>query len=248
LRLKYLLLYIYKMNNISLKLDSYLNKIKEQTKRELLIEYVDDFEVPGMQAAFRIHPTHINIIIKNNSLKEGPEFENNLAHEATHGLLNYGKKYFSPNPILGLTKNELNLFGLITTMIDDIVVNYHLSIEGFKPFSEVYIGMVKREIDFYNKNLDIYSSFPDPVFKSKFKIFRYVLAWGFVKYFDISSHNKILLKNFLKTFKRTFPLEFKEAEYITKKIVKHDIFTQTGHEFVIRFILKLWKLDSKIQN
>jgi hypothetical protein len=235
------------MDNISSKLDSYLNMIKEQTQRELLIEYIDDFEVSGMQAAFRNHPTHINIIIKK-SVIGGPEFENNLAHEATHGLLNYGKKYFSPVPIQGLANNDLNLFGLLTTMVDDIVVNYHLSAEGFRPYSEVYTGMVRKEIDFYNKRLDIYNSFTDPVFKSKFKIFRYVLAWGFVKYFDISSQDKTLLEKFLKTFKNTFPLEFKEAEYITKKIEKFDIFTQSGHEKVIRFILKQWKLDSKIQN
>lgn len=236
---------MYKTSN---NLNSYIKKVEEQSNRKILIEYSEAFEVPGMKAAFQNHPTHINIILDKNQNFTDSEFEQTLAHEATHGLLCYGKNYFTPVPIPELSSKDLNLFGLVATMIDDIVVNYLIYQEGFKPYTDVYLGMVRKEISYYTSNQDIYKSFNDPIFKSKFKIFRYVLAWGFITYYNIPPQDKVLLSNFHKKFKKTFSTEFKEAEIICKQIAKNNIFNRSGHEIVVRYVLKLWGLADKILN
>ncbi|MCK9412121.1 MAG: hypothetical protein M0Q53_07450 [Prolixibacteraceae bacterium] len=234
--------------DISYKLKKYIDIVEKQTGRKVLIEINEDLGVSGMSAAFVDHPTHLKIIFNKSFQNKDPEFEQSFAHEITHGLLIFGKGYFTPQTSESITNEELNFLGLICTLIDDIVVNKIIQQEGFEPFSSTYMGMLGKETKAFKNGDDIYREFPDIKFKSKFKIFRYVLAWGFLQYFDISGEQRNQLNEFVKTFETTYPVEFEESTKICNCMLKNSVFNSEGHEITFRYVIDLWGLNDKIVN
>lgn len=234
--------------NISEKLTKYIDQVEQQTGRKILMETREDLGLSGMSAAFSNHPTHIKILFTKSSLNDSSRFEHSCAHEITHGLLIYGRKYFSPQTAKNITKEEKNLIGLICTAIGDIVVNKLIQHEGFEPISSVYIGMVKKETEAYKNGEDIYKEFIEIKLKSKFKIFRYIMAWGFLQYFDLLGEQRNQLNEFIQIFEITYPPEYEESRKICDCILRNNIFTSEGYEITFRYVLELWGLNDKIVN
>lgn len=226
--------------NLSTKIQEYIAEIEAITSKKVVIEEVSSVGLQGMIARFIPGDEIINVQILLG--KDGSELENSVAHEITHGYLDIAKGYCYPIPKRELTSNENQTASLIFTMIDDIVVNKIISDRGFLPYSPRYIPEVEKEIKSFNKKIDHYSEFSDIGFRSKFKIFRFVLAWGLSFYLELPENDKKILNLFLRKFKLNYPNEYFESRIIQNLIIENDIFTKQGHFIVVNQIIDLWDL------
>lgn len=233
------------IDGFSPKLQSYIKEIEVKTNREVAIQLVTDLSLPGMQAAFI--PDSKNILIQ---VKEGLNIvtlEQSIAHEVTHGFLIYGYSYPTPEARTSITPIQKETIQLLITMIEDIVVNHIIYENGFPPFAPKYINEVKNEINAAENNKDYYSYFLDLDFKNKFKIFRYIIAWGFLQYFSLSQIETAILSKFVKKFQYYFPGQYRMAKAIEKTILMNDIFTVAGYKKTIVECLRLWNVDDLVK-
>lgn len=164
--------------NLSTKIQEYIVEIESITSKKVVIEEVSNVGLQGMIARYIPGDEIINVQILLG--KDGSELENSIAHEITHGYLDIAKGYCYPIPKRELSSIEKQTASLIFTMIDDIVVNKIIFDRGFLPYSPTYIPNVEKEIRSFNKKIDHYAEFFDIGFRSKFKIFRFILAWVYL--------------------------------------------------------------------
>src|SRR5664280_1439696 len=134
------------------------------------------------------------------------------------------------------------------TMVNDIVVNKIIADKGFSPFSAKYIPQVKREIKALNNNEDCYKEHLEIgiTFYNKFKIFRYILAWGFLKFYKLNTEEGKIISRYIKYFERYLREYVDEVKEITKLIEGNDIFTAKGNLFVVAELFRRWGLSKKI--
>jgi len=228
----------------SKKLENYLTKIQNETGREIVIQRSDDLGLSGMLSAFSYDPSHIFVQFVSSIDMTDPRVEHLIAHEATHGFLTLKKgycSYFLKRPASGIEKRHVRI---LFTMVDDIVVNKTIQEESFPPFSSVYLSMVRMETKSILRGEDIYNQFSDdPLFKDRFMVFRYVMAWGFLKYFDLKSHDRRTIKKFTKAFENRCPKQSEMASQVRKTILENDIFTAEGRNNCMKELLKLWGLE-----
>jgi hypothetical protein len=228
------------LSNLSEKLKTYLDKIKKETKRDIVINEVDDKNMYGMSAAHEVHPIQIHILLAKTQ-HSIPQMEQSIAHEATHGLLIYKEKYLVP------MANNNKSVNLLATMVDDIIVNKIIYENGFNPFAYVYLNTVQEEIKALRKSRDYYKNLgDDEEFKNKFKTFRYIIAWGFVQYYDLESWQRKILKKFLKTVELSCPELLTDIRQIKDSIIRNNIFEQEGHDKALREIADIWGLKELI--
>src|SRR5688572_14395087 len=109
-------------NNYSKKLIDFMAKVEEETGRKISIQTTNQLGLSGMAAYFTEDPIFILVYISPSLLQEN-ELEQTIAHEITHGLLTYSKKYCKPKPKHQLTQLESDSINILLTMIEDIVVN-----------------------------------------------------------------------------------------------------------------------------
>jgi hypothetical protein len=66
-------------------------------------------------------------------------------------------------------------------MIEDLVVNKIMHENNFQLLPKRYINRVKDEIEDLRKGKDCYENYNkySPIFKDRFMVYRYILAWGF---------------------------------------------------------------------
>lgn len=232
------------MYYLSEKLQTYIAKIEKETGRQVLIQSMaTNIGISGMSAYISDHPTHILILLESD-IKENEQLERSIAHEVTHGLLRYAKEYCILMPTYSLTKLELDTLNILTTMIEDIVVNKIIQENGFSPFSTSFYETVRQETEAAHERQDYYQEFQDPLFKDRFMIFRYIMAWGFLEYYDLDESFQKILASFEYEFKLSFPRQYKSACQIKDIILQHDIFSAEGYCQVIKKSLKLWELDN----
>jgi len=133
-------------------------------------------------------------------------------------------------------------------MIDDIVVNRIIQQEGFPPFAPRYLNIVEIATKTARNSSDRpYDTFPpDPLFKDKFMVFGYILAWGLVNYCDLEPHARKTINKYLKAFGKSFAKQFTMADQIREVILQHDIFSAHGHRKVVEAVARLWHLDDLI--
>ncbi len=82
------------------KLSKYLNFIQSETGREIALNEIAEVGLQGMNFAFRPDfTTKLNIYIVLPYRGSKKDFESQVAHEATHGLLIYKRDYRSPEPL-----------------------------------------------------------------------------------------------------------------------------------------------------
>jgi hypothetical protein len=230
------------------KLEIYMRKIEMETGRQIRIDELPSSELYRMKSAFVHDPTFIIVILALGSRLTDPEIEQSVAHEVTHGLLVYKMKY-----CLGFYRRtpddkEKKLVTLIFTMVSDIVVNRILQREGFSPYSPKYPEMVIKEttamqngLTLYEKNLD------DTTYRDKLLVFRYILAWGYLKFMDLNEEMQQILTQFVNEFQLKYTEQFKSALEIQGIILINDIFKPDGFRTVIERLLKLWRLEELVE-
>jgi hypothetical protein len=234
----------------SMKLTDYLNKIERETGKDVKILESPHLGLKGMWAGYRYHPDFIIVIIRSGIEKTNETIERSIAHEATHGYILFKKNYCRAEFDEFISENEKKDIQMIFTMIDDIVVNKIISENGFDPFGEEYLAVVQKEIDSMLAGVDFYHQFSDDLlFDDLLMITRYIVAWGFLEYFDLQNDAYEILKKYTDVFKDTYPLQYDIANKIKKIIISNDIFTSEGHCKAMIEILELLKFyDVKIVN
>ena len=225
---------------LSDKLHAYIAKVENETGRKVLIQSVQNVGLSGMMARFSEHPTHILIEVVQ-VLKHDEQIEHSIAHEATHGLLAYAKGYCRIKLKHSMPILESNSIGILATMIEDIVVNKIIQENGFLPFNSKYLETVKKETKALRRNQDYYQKYQNP-FKDRFMVFRYIMAWGFLKYYDLDESSRKIIARFENDFRLSCPKQYKTANQIKDILMQHNIFTAEGYCQAIRESLKLWEL------
>ncbi|MGB9938001.1 MAG: hypothetical protein ACPK7O_09810 [Methanobacterium sp.] len=232
----------------STKLTDYLNKIEKETGKEVKILESPYLGLKGMWAGYRYHPDFIIVIIRSGIEKTNETLERSIAHESTHGYILFKNKYCRADFDEYTSDSEKRDVQMIFTMVDDIVVNKIISENGFEPFGVEYLKVVQKETDAMISGFDFYSQFSDDVlFSNLLMITRFIVAWGFLEYFEISDDVYVILKKYTSVFKDTYPLQYDIAIQITKIILDNDIFSSNGHCEAMKEILNLLKFhDLKI--
>ncbi|MFW9876656.1 MAG: hypothetical protein ACFFG0_26475 [Candidatus Thorarchaeota archaeon] len=229
------------------KLVRYLRKIEMLTGRQINIQEIPASDLYKMKSAFVHHPINIHIIIASGSKPTDPEIEQSIAHEATHGLIVYKMKYavgFFKRPP---NDKEKKLITLVFTMISDIIVNKLIQKEGFLPYSPRYPEMVTEELSSMEKGIDLYNYLiNEPSYRDKHMIFRYILAWGYLKFIDLDNNMHKILINFINEFQLKNTKQFLMAMKIQEIILKNEIFSADGYKKAIKEILSLWELEDVV--
>ena len=232
---------------ISARTTEFLEWIKTETGKPIHIEVTNDIGA-NMSARYTTFPDEIKIGLSPSLLKDKDSIDNSVCHEAVHGLLEHKQGYYFPHVIEPLTIEESRLCSLVMTMINDIVVNKILSDNGFSPFSAKYIPQVQREIKALNNNEDCYKEHLETgiTFYNKFKIFRYIMAWGFLKFYKLNEEDGKIISRYIKHFERYLREHIDEVKDITKLVEGNDIFTAEGNLFVVTELFRRWGLSRKI--
>lgn len=232
----------------SSKLQNYLKKIEIETGRKVKVLKSPHLGLKGMWAAFSYHPNFIVVIVRSNIEKTNDDLERSIAHEATHGYILFKKEYCRPDFTFTAEDNDKKDIQLLFTMIDDIVVNKIISQNGFSPYGSEYLPAVMNEIESMLAGVDIYRKFSDDLlFDDLLMITRYIIAWGFLEYFELDSSDLNIIKKFTEVFEYTYPLQYKIVMEIKKIITLNDIFTSSGHCKTMEEILKLLKFSNLVE-
>jgi len=233
---------------LSDKAKKFLKRIEKETGREIIVERKSKSEMGGFPAYFEPDRKNFVIQIREDIEEDTESFQNMIIHEAIHGLLIYAKGYYHPEP-KSASINELKLIlVLLASLVDDIVVHRITHDEGFKINWDEYLRMVKIEIKVARGGKEMYKTVSsDPLVRSKFKVLRYVVAWGCLKYLKLRPKPKRILKRFLKAFEERYLDEFKMAKKIIEVITQNNIFTKDGQKEVIRQIWRLWDLEESTE-
>lgn len=238
--------------NFSQKLLEYLNKIENETGRKIRFLESSDLGIKGITAAYRYHPHYILIIINPENPRSAGDIERSVAHEATHGYLIHKlglcRAKFHENTDDKYKKDVQ----LVFTMIEDIVVNKIIQNNGFPPFGHEYLPMVNKEIEIAHEGEEVgerfYHNFADdPHLEALLMISRYILAWGFLRYYKLQLLDAEIINKFTSAFKRFYPDYYQFAAKIENIIVQKDIFTGDGECKAIREILGLFKLAEGVE-
>jgi predicted SprT family Zn-dependent metalloprotease len=229
---------------LSDKLHAYLAKVEKETGRQVLIHAVQNVGLSGMTARYSEHPTHILIEVVQ-ALQQDEQIEQSIAHEATHGLLAYAKGYCRIKYKHTLTRLESDSIGILATMIEDIVVNKIIQENSFLACSSKYLEIVKKETNALRKNQDYYQRFQN-LFKDRFMVFRYIMAWGFLKYYDLDESSRKIIARFENDFRLSRPEQYNAANQIIEILLQHNIFTAEGYCQAISESLKLWELNDLV--
>jgi len=233
----------------SQRLLSTLDAIEKEAKRKVRIEQVPSVGLQGMNFAFRPHPTLIHVLVVLPYDRTIDDFEQCIAHEATHGLLLYGKGHCHPEMIRQLTPTEGFSLNTLNTMIEDVAVNKIIEDRGFLPVGSIYFDMMRRETAAAkNRDISMYrnSGAPDQVAMNRFMIFRHVLAWTSFRYYKLKLAEKKTINDFRKAFAQAYrPLDM-EAVQIQRLFEENDVLTPEGHEVIMKGVITLWGLDNAV--
>lgn len=227
------------------KTRNFLERISKETGREIIIEKGLGTQIPGMKAAFEPDRKNIVIKIREDFEENDANIQDSIIHEAIHGLLYYGKGYCFPEPRFPPTYMERESANILLSMVDDIVVNKIMQDEGFPPIRDVYLGMIKKETEAAKGLTDIYENVSyDPLVRSRFMVYRFVMAWGYLEYYKVKRVESKIIERFLEAFEEAHPDEFKMAKEIVEVLSQNDVFTSKGHHKAMMEILRLWDLDN----
>ena len=257
------LLYFTKLSkkSISKELEEYVKGIEEETGRIAYIKNLQNLGGPGQFARFILNNSfQISVeIVEDNFLDSKgelckEEIECMIAHEVTHGLLAYKKNYCQHNLILDDSELGGRSADKLFTMIEDIVVNKMIDENNlFQPLIKSYIDTVmEREVKLLRRDEDCYKiGNNSPIFRDRFMVWRYIQAWGFLKYFNLDNESKKVINEYLEKFQNKYPQQYEQA-IKTRDIIKdnnNNIFTAEGFYNAIEkcLDLKVWNIpDIKI--
>lgn len=234
------------------KLNLFLQKIESETGRQIKFMESSNLGIKGITAAFQYHPHYILIILDPEYPRQSSDIERSIAHEATHGYILYKlgfcRTQFNPD-VSDEYKRDVQL---VLTMVEDVVVNKIISLNGFPPYGTEYLPMVREEINIAHggeeAGEEFYHEFAAaPHLEALLMISRYIIAWGFLKYYDLKDDDGNLIKEFTNTFKRFYPDYYQFAREIEKIMDEKDIFIGKGECEAVRDILRLFNMDQGVK-
>ena len=234
---------------LSEKVKTYVEEVEKETGYTVLIE-----NFHGKGAAVTLDHEHKYIHVEINEeeyikdLEKGSEEEieeeidHTIAHEVTHEFLSLKKKYCRVRCGSKVRKTV----EILVTMIEDIVVNKIIQEKNYRPYSTKYLDDINLDIEDIRKGrvcCEIHND--DPIYK--FMVFRYILAWGFLKYLNLGEIDKKTIHKLLKIFQKSCPKQYAEAKKIKEIILENDIFTPEGYNNTIKKCLDLWNLTNLVE-
>lgn len=232
----------------SVKLSNYLEKVEKETGKEVKILQSPYLGLKGMWAGYRYHPDFIVVIIRSGIRKTNETLERSIAHEVTHGYILFKNKYCRADFNESTPDSDRKDIQMIFTMVDDIVVNKIISENGFDPFGIEYLMVVQKEINAMLSGVDFYSQFSDDVlFDNLLMITRFIIAWGFLEYFELSDDTYNILRKYIEVFKDAYPLQYDISNKVRQIIKNNDIFSSEGHCQAMSEILKLLQFYDSVK-
>lgn len=178
--------------------------------------------------------------------------ERSIAHEATHGYILYKLGFCRTQYYRGVSDDYKRDVQLIFTMVEDIVVNKIIMDNKFPPFGHEYLPMVLEEIRVAQRGEeageDFYHEFTDnPHREALLMISRYIIAWGFLRYYTLKQQEREVIKEFTKTFENYYPDYHGYAAKVVEILEEKDIFNGQEECEAIHKILKLFKMDKGVK-
>ena len=225
---------------LSEQLRNYIDRVQKETERPVLIQEVTDLGLPGMSACIKQHPTSILVEVAPGI--PPAELEQTVAHEITHGLLRYKLGYREIDFSHPIEQRDRRRINMLASMVEDLVVSKIMQDEGFPSFAPNYLEEVEKETKAARKKENHYRDFKDPLVKSVFMVYRYILAWGFLRFTTTDLPTRRKLNAFMTAFQTTYLRQYQMARKITDLIEHNDILTPNGCSTVIEKCLELWDL------
>ena len=237
--------------NFSPKLKEFLNKIESETGHHIKFMESSDLGIKGITAAFQYHPQYILIILDREYPRTQEDLERSIAHEAAHGYIIYKMGFCRTKYNSGVSDEYKRDVQLVLTMVEDIVVNKIISENGFPPYGTEYMPMVREEIRIAREGEaageEFYHKFAaTPHLEALLMISRYIIAWGFLKYYELVADDYKLIEEFIRTFKKFYPDYYNFAGKIEKILDGNDIFKGKEECKTVREILKLFNMDQGV--
>ena len=238
--------------NFSEKLNFFLDKIENETGRQIKFMESSNMGIKGITAAFQYHPHYIWIVLDPEYPRESADIERSIAHEATHGYILYKLGFCRTKFKLDVSDEYKRDVQLVLTMVEDVVVNKIISENGFPPYGTEYLPMVREEIKIAHKGEEAGEEFyhefaTTPHLEALLMISRYVIAWGFLKYYNLKEVDYKLIEEFINSFKGFYPDYNQFAGKIEKIIDEKDIFKGKEECETVWEILKLLKMDQGVK-
>jgi hypothetical protein len=235
------------LNSLTLpeEVHGYLKWVEDETGHLIDVSYASVF--PGAKFEFKKDIKYIVIHSEPGLDWSLPDNVASIVHEATHGYYTYKQRYFYPCAINELSPTEDKCLCLVSSMIDDIVVDKFIQEKGFNPFSTIYFDVIAQETRAARRREDIWSRYnDDPIFKHRFIIFRYVLAWGYLTFYCIPVNLKNRLGNCLEAMAKCYSKETQVAIKICGEISRNNIFSIEGHRKTLEEVFVLYDMGDKI--
>jgi len=244
----------------SKKLAKYLERIRDETGRGIVIEWAKPENLDwlsGIPSAFLFDPDCIRILINSDLVRLIQQsyllpfeetIEELIAHEATHGLLIHGMGFCRNVLENSASDSARKQISTLFSMVQDICVNKILLEEGYSPLGGVYLYQVRDEINSMRKSEDYYDNYSfDPLLKDRFMVYRYIMAWAYLKFFDLKSHDRRTIKKFTKIFENKYPKQSEMASQVKTTILENDISEAEGHNNTIKKLVRLWGLENLVR-
>jgi len=238
--------------NFSVRLKEFLNKIETETGHQIKFMESSNLGIKGITAAFQYHPQYILIVLDQEYPRQPVDIERSIAHEATHGYILYKLGFCRTKFNPGVSDEYKRNVQLVLTMVEDIVVNKIILEYGFSPFGHEYLPMVREEIKIARRGEEagekFYHKFAlTPHLEALLMISRYIIAWGFLKYYRLKDEDQKLIEEFTSTFEMFYPDYYQYAVKIKDIIGVRDIFKGEQECEAVWEILKLFKMDQGVK-
>lgn len=237
-----------------------MERIRDETGRGIVIEWAKPENLDwlsGIPSAFLFDPDCIRILINSDLVRLIQQsyllpieetIEELIAHEATHGLLIHGMGFCRNVLEDSASDSAREQTSILFSMIQDIRVNKILQEEGYSPLGGVYLYQVINEINSMRKGEDYYDNYSyDPLLKDRIMVWHYIMAWAYLKYFDLKSHDRRTIKKFTKIFENKYPKQFEMASQVRTIILQNNIFSAEGHNNAMKELVKLWGLEDLVR-
>jgi len=201
----------------------------------------------GILSAFKRDPDSLVIELAEEALRPGERLEHALCHEATHGLLTYGSGLYYAKAREGAPQGTAGQASLLMTMLDDLVVNQRLAEAKLRAYLPSYIANVKRATEAIQRGTEKAPASLGSAYHAKFRVFRYVTAWGCVHLWGAPVADRRILARFLRQLSQSYPSESEEARRIIGHLEANDLQTRGGHLAALRALCDLWDLSAEVE-
>jgi len=233
---------------VSVAVHEYLQGIASVTRRSIEYRPLSEIAVQvGIASVFKRDPAVIAIELSEELVGQGDRLEHALCHEATHGLLTYKLGYHHPRALSTAPQGTVGRASLLATLLDDLVVNQRLAELGLIAYLPSYIANVKKETAALRAGKDEAPKTLGPTYHSKFKVYKYVTAWGCAHLWGSSIADKKILLKLLRQLAASFPAETEEARAIIGLLDRNDLQTVEGHLTALRACCQLWGLSEHVE-